>query len=107
MKVLADMRAAGFKPRENTCVFLLKEAVGRGAFEEAFLTVRQMADGGLAPRLRSYAPILSGLFDQVRLLLPDAHSSSVRTDKASSEPWGCRSCLTMLDDTDMEAQKQD
>lgn len=65
MQLLADMRAAGFAPRENTCNFLLKEAAARGAFREAFATVRDMADGGIAPRLRSYAPILSGLLEQV------------------------------------------
>lgn len=65
MRVLADMRAAGFKPRENTCIFLLKEASARGAFEEAFATVRDMADTGVTPRLRSYAPLLTGLLEQV------------------------------------------
>lgn len=59
------MIAAGIKPRENHYAFLLREAAGRGAFEEAFLQVREMVEGGMKPRLRTYAPLLQGLCNKV------------------------------------------
>lgn len=65
MGVLSDMVAAGIKPRENHYAFLLREAAGRGAFEEAFLQIREMVEGGVQPRLRTYSPILKGLCNKV------------------------------------------
>lgn len=59
------MRAAGFKPRENHYAFLLREAAGRGAFEEAFVHILDMVDAGVSPRLRSYTPLLRGLCSKV------------------------------------------
>ena len=67
VRVLADMRAAGFKPRENHYAFLLREAAGRGAYEEAFLKLQQMVDEGVKPRLRTYTPVLRGLCNKVRV----------------------------------------
>lgn len=67
VRVLADMQEAGIKPRENHYTFLLREAVGRGAFEEAFVQVLDMVEGGVTPRLRSYAPLLAGLCSKVRM----------------------------------------
>lgn len=58
------MEAAGFMPKENSYSFLLREAAGRGAFDEAFSILRDMTQRGVAPRLRSYAPVLRGLCDE-------------------------------------------
>ena len=67
VRVLVDMKAAGFKPRENHYAFLLREAAGRGAFEEAFLKLQEMVEGGVKPRLRTYTPVLHGLCNKVRV----------------------------------------
>lgn len=66
LRVLSDMREAGFTPAENHYAFLLREAAGRGAYEEAFARLREMVATGARPRLRSYAPLLHGLCEEVR-----------------------------------------
>lgn len=58
------MEAAGFVPKENSYSFLLREAAGRGAFDEAFSTLRDMTRRSVTPRLRSYAPVLRGLCEK-------------------------------------------
>eukprot|EP00904_Undaria_pinnatifida_P001689 jgi/Undpi1/11520/HiC_scaffold_30.g13817.m1 len=63
------MKAAGFKPRENHYAFLLREAAGRGAFEEAFLKLQEMVEGGVKPRLRTYTPVLHGLCNKPDMAL--------------------------------------
>eukprot|EP00903_Cladosiphon_okamuranus_P019498 g17931.t1 len=69
MGVLSDMIAAGIKPRENHYAFILREAAGRGAFEEAFSQVQQMVEGGVQPRLRTYSPLLKGLCNKPDMAL--------------------------------------
>lgn len=81
MGVLSDMIAAGIKPRENHYAFLLREAAGRGAFEEAFSQVREMVDGGVQPRLRTYSPLLKGLCDKVCPRLHGVHGWPLRCVK--------------------------
>ncbi|CAM9237688.1 unnamed protein product, partial [Scytosiphon promiscuus] len=61
VSIFSDMIAAGVRPRENHYAFLLREATGRGAFEEAFSKVREMVEGGVQPRLRTYSALLKGL----------------------------------------------
>lgn len=75
MRILSDMRAAGFTPRENHYAFLLREAAGRGAFEEAFAQLKDMVSEGVKPRLRSYAPLLGGLCNKV-CVVPAMHFES-------------------------------
>eukprot|EP00752_Nemacystus_decipiens_P002820 g2631.t1 len=69
MAVLSDMMAAGIKPRENHYAFFLREAAGRGAFEEAFSQVREMVEEGVQPRLRTYSPLLKGLCNKPDMAL--------------------------------------
>lgn len=63
--MLSDMIGAGIKPRENHYAFLLRDAVARGTFKEAFAMIREMVKGGLQARLRTYSPLLKGLCEKV------------------------------------------
>lgn len=63
------MEKAGFTPKENNYVFLLHEAAGRNAFDEAFSILHDMVRRGVTPRLRSYTPLLHGLCDKASAAL--------------------------------------
>lgn len=97
------MIAAGIKPRENHYAFLLREAAGRGAFDDAFSQVREMVEGeeGLKPRLRTYAPLLQGLCNKVGCFFVGVPDCWLHLEGCSSNPswhlvWLFVACLFWL-----------